>query len=83
MFDEQRDKMLLVPRTVTMLVGNSFKELNLGQLKKHGIEFETEYRKNTASGINYYVRGIFGYNENRILFKDDPAFCLRLPEKPE
>ncbi len=75
LFDEQRDKMLLVPRTVTMLVGNSFKELNLGKLKKHGIEFETEYRKNTASGINYFVRGIFGYNENRILFKDDLPFA--------
>ena len=30
LFDEQRDQMLLVPRSVTMLIGNSFKELNLG-----------------------------------------------------
>jgi hypothetical protein len=34
LFDEHREKMLLAPRSVTMLVGNSFKELNLGQLKR-------------------------------------------------
>lgn len=75
-FDERRKKMLLNPQSVTMLVGNSFKELNLGRLKKHGIELEAEYRKNTASGFNYFVKGIFGFNENRILFKDDLPYAF-------
>ena len=74
-FDEFRDKMLLNPRSVTMLVGNSFKDLNLGQLKKHGIEIEVEYNKTTASKLNYFVKGIFGFNENRIIFKDDPKYA--------
>jgi len=75
LFDEFRDKMLLTPRSVTMLVGNSFKDLNLGQLKKHGIELEVEYNKTTASKLNYFVKGIFGFNENRIIFKDDPKYA--------
>lgn len=75
LFDEFRDKMLLTPRSVTMLVGNSFKDLNLGSLKKHGIEIEVEYNKTTASKFNYFFKGIFGYNENRILFKDDPKYA--------
>lgn len=76
LFDEQREKMLLVPRTVTMLVGNSFKELNLGRLKKHGIEIEAQYRKTLGSGLNYFVKGVFGFNENRVLFKDDLPYAF-------
>ncbi|MCE6992798.1 SusC/RagA family TonB-linked outer membrane protein [Dyadobacter sp. CY323] len=75
-FDEHREKMLLVPRSVTMLVGNSFKELNLGRLKKHGIELEAEYRKTIPSGLGFFVKGIFGFNENRILFKDDLPYAF-------
>jgi len=76
LFDEYREKMLLVPQSVTMLVGNSFKELNLGRLKKHGIEFEADYRKSFASGLTYFVKGVFGFNENRILFKDDLPYAF-------
>ena len=77
LFDEYRDKMLLTPRSVTMLVGSSFKDLNMGKLKKHGIEIEVEFNKTTATDLNYWVKGIFGYNENRIIYKDD------LPYAPE
>lgn len=73
-FDEKRDKMLLSPRSVTMMVGNSFKDLNLGKLKKQGFELEVEFNKTTPIELNYWVKGIFGYNENRIIFKDDPPY---------
>ncbi len=75
LFDEYRDKMLLEPRTVTMMVGNSFKDLNLGKMKKHGIEVEAEFKKTTSSGLTYNVKGIFGFNENRIIYKDDPVYA--------
>jgi len=75
LFDEQRDKMLLTPRSVTMMVGNSFKDLNLGKLKKHGLELEVEYNHTTPTKLNYWAKGIFGYNENRIIFKDDPPYA--------
>jgi TonB-linked SusC/RagA family outer membrane protein len=74
-FDELRDKMLLTPRSVTMLVGNSFKDLNLGSMKKHGFEVELEFNKTTSAQLNYYVKGIFGFNENRVIFKDDPVYA--------
>jgi len=77
LFDEYREKMLLKPRSVTFLVGNSFKDLNLGKLKKHGIEVEAEFNKTTANNFNYFVRAIVGFNENRVVFKDD------LPYTPE
>lgn len=72
LFDEFRDKMLLAPRTVTMLVANSFKDLNLGSMKKHGFEVEIEFNKTTSTNLNYFVKGIFGFNENRVISKDDP-----------
>lgn len=75
LFDEQRSKMLLEPRSVTMMVGNSFKELNLGKLKKHGIEIETEFKSRIGTEFNYFVKGIIGWSENRILFKDDPIYA--------
>jgi len=76
-FDEFRDNMLLSPRSVTFLVGNSFKDLNKGKMKKHGIEVEAEFNKTTANKLNYFVKGIFGFNENRVIYKDD------LPYAPE
>ncbi len=75
LFDEYRDKMLLSPRGVTMLVGNSFKDLNLGSIKKQGFEVELEFNKTTSSQLNYFVKGLFGFNENRIIFKDDPIYA--------
>jgi len=73
-FDEYRDKMLLEPRSVTMMIGNSFKDLNLGKMEKHGVEVEVEYKKTSTSGLNYNIKGIFGFNENRIIYKDDPVY---------
>jgi TonB-linked SusC/RagA family outer membrane protein len=73
LFDEYRSKMLLAPGNVTMLVGNSFKNLNLGSMKKHGFEVEMEFNKTTKSQLNYYVKAIMGFNENRVIFKDDPV----------
>jgi TonB-linked SusC/RagA family outer membrane protein len=76
-FDEKREKMLLTPRTVTFLVGNGFKSLNLGKIKKHGIEVEAEYNKKVNTNFQYNLRGVFGYNDNRVVFKDD------LPYSPD
>jgi TonB-linked SusC/RagA family outer membrane protein len=74
-FDEYRDKMLLTPKSVTMMIGNSFKELNLGIVKKHGIELEAEFRKSPSTNFEYFVRGIFAWNENRVVFKDDEPYA--------
>lgn len=77
LFDEYRDKMLLTPNSTTMLIGNTFKELNLGKLKKHGVELESEFRKSVSSNFTYFLKGIFGFNENRVIYKNDPPFSPR------
>jgi TonB-linked SusC/RagA family outer membrane protein len=75
LFDEHRDKMLLTPQSVTFMVGNSFKDLNLGSLKKHGMEVEFEFNKTTLRKLNYFVKGNFGFNENRIIDKNDLPYA--------
>jgi TonB-linked SusC/RagA family outer membrane protein len=84
-FDEYRDKMLLTPKSTTMLIGQTFKEINLGSVKKHGIEAELEFRKSPTPNFEYFIRGVFGWNENRVIFKDDPAAYpdhMKLAGKP-
>jgi TonB-linked SusC/RagA family outer membrane protein len=77
LFDENRYKMLIpVSNTVPMWVGNSYKELNKGKIKKHGFELEAEFRDRLSSDLSYYVRGNFGFNENRILYQDDAPYAL-------
>lgn len=75
LYDEFRDKMLLTPNTVTFYVGNSFKELNLGKMKKQGFEVEIDYNNQTANNIDYFFKANFGYNENRILYRDDLPYA--------
>lgn len=75
LFDEYRTKMLTEPQNVTFLVGNSFKDLNLGELKKHGFEVEAELNRTTNNKLNYYVKGMVGFNENRIIFRDDLTYA--------
>lgn len=78
LFDEKRTHMLLSTKSNTMLIGNNgFKQLNKGEMKKHGIEIEAGFNKTTAYGLKYHLKGMVSLNENRILAKDD------LPYAPE
>jgi len=74
LFDELRTHMLLTPR-IPMMVGNTFKDQNLGSMKKHGYDLDAEYRKSLTNDFSFFVKGIFGFNENRILYKDDPKYA--------
>ena len=73
-FDEYRTHMLLTPK-IPMTVGNSFKDQNLGSMKKHGFDLDIEYKKSLNDNFSYYLKGIFGFNENRIEYKDDPKYA--------
>jgi len=75
LFKEHRTNMLLTPQSTSMLLGIQFKELNLGELKKHGIEVELEYKNTFAGNFYYFIKGMVGMNENRIIFKDDPPYA--------
>lgn len=75
LFKEYRTKMLLTPQSTPMLIGIKYKDLNLGELKKHGLEVELEYKDVIGKDFHYHVKGLFGFNENRIIFKDDPPYA--------
>lgn len=72
-FDDQRSKMLVDPEKQLPLIlgGNGYKEVNMGRMKKHGVEVEGRYRGKTPFGLNYSVYGMFGFNENRVIVKND------------
>lgn len=77
LFDEHRSKMLIsVNNNTPIWVGNSSKELNKGEIKKHGIEIEVDYNKRVSSNFRYHIGGNFSFNENRILAYDDAPFSL-------
>jgi len=73
LYDEYRDQMLLSPKSTTFLIGNSIKELNLGKVKKHGIDIDIDFKKKFGKDFDFFAKVIFGFNENRVIFKDDPA----------
>ena len=73
-FWEFRDKMLVAPR-YDFLTANSSKALNLGSLKKQGVELEIEFRHRTKFDLEYNLKGMISYNENRILSKDDLLYA--------
>lgn len=76
LYNEKRTNILLTPR-YNFLVGNSFKALNKGAIKKHGYEVEVGYSDRTSYGLGYNVKAMIGYSENRVLERDD------LPYSPE
>ena len=77
LFDEHRTKMLIsVDNTTPMWVGNSSKELNRGEIKKHGIEIEANYNRRIGKDWTVFVGGNFSFNENRIIAADDAPYAL-------
>ena len=75
LYDEYRTNMLLEPQNETFFLGTSFKDLNRGELKKHGFEVETEFNRTTSYGLNYTARAMLGFSENRIIYRDDLKYA--------
>ena len=77
LFDEHRTKMLIsVDNNTPMWVGNTSKELNKGEIKKHGIEIDLNYSRKLTKDLRISAGGNFSFNENRILYADDAPFAL-------
>ena len=74
LFDEKRTNMLVSPN-VTMLVGTSYKEVNRGSMKKHGIDIELGWADKTASGFGYNLSAMVSLNENRITNYEDAPYA--------
>jgi len=76
LFDEYRYDMLMTPIT-TPLLGVGFKSVNAGAIKKHGIDFDLNWRKSYRSGFFYSAGALLSLNENRIVKYAD------IPYNPE
>jgi TonB-linked SusC/RagA family outer membrane protein len=70
LFDEHRTGILMSRNAISDMFGQSTKALNFGATKKHGYELEIGY-KNNIGKLNYYVKGNFNFNENRVIEQDD------------
>ena len=80
LFDEQRKDMLIAPN-VTMLVGTSYKNVNRGKMKKHGMEIEVGFNRKTKWGLRYELGGMIGLNENRIVNYEDAPYAPEYQKK--
>ena len=74
LFDEKRTNMLVKPN-VTMLVGTSYKEVNRGSMKKHGIDIELGWAEKTPTGFGYNLTAMVSLNENRITNYEDAPYA--------
>ena len=74
LFDEKRTNMLVKPN-VTMLVGTSYKDVNRGSMKKHGIDIELGWADKTPTGFGYNLTAMVSLNENRITTYEDAPYA--------
>jgi TonB-linked SusC/RagA family outer membrane protein len=57
-------------------VGAGFKVANIGETENKGFELELTHNKRINKNLNYYVKGNFTYNRNKILKKADALGLL-------
>ncbi|WP_288738984.1 TonB-dependent receptor [uncultured Coprobacter sp.] len=76
-FAEDRDGILMSRRAVASWFGQDMADMNIGAVKRHGFEFELSYYGTIRKKLNYWIKGNYNYNENRITNQDDP---LLLPD---
>ncbi len=74
LFDEHRSDMLVTPN-VPLLVGTSYKSVNNGEMKKHGLEIEVGFNRTTHYGLRYNLSAMVGLNENRIVNYEDKPYA--------
>ena len=74
LFDEHRKDMLIAPN-VTMLVGTDYKNVNRGEMKKHGMDIELGFNRRTSYGLRYEFGAMIGLNENRIINYEDAPYA--------
>lgn len=68
LFKEYRDHIFVGIPTATYF-GNiaSIPRSNVGEIKKHGMEWEVIYRDRLEFGLGYFVKGTYAFSENRMV----------------
>jgi TonB-linked SusC/RagA family outer membrane protein len=47
---------------------------NIGRTKSHGFEFEIGWNDRIGKDFNYWLKGSYAFNENRIVYRNDPVY---------
>ena len=70
-FDEKRDRILMTRRAVNTIFGQSMREQNLGEVKRHGMEIELSYY-GSKGDWTWFASANYNFNENRYVNWDSP-----------
>ncbi len=75
-FNENRKDIFLDPsNTIPTYYGATatFKDANIGEVKKQGYEISLGYSDVFKNGFSYYVKCTYGFNENRVVVASEPS----------
>ncbi len=70
LFDEKRNNILANISTVPSIVGANLPAYNLGRMENRGFDGEITFNDRIGR-FNYWVKGIFTYARNKILYQDE------------
>ena len=70
-FSEYRDRILMSRRSISAIFGQSMREMNLGEVKRHGMELEMSYNRRIKDGM-WWTSANYNFNENRVVKRDVP-----------
>ncbi len=73
LYDEHRNNILQVRRSVPAWVGVSSISGNSGETKAHGVEVDLGYNHRFSKDFTLQLRGIMAANESRVVSYDEPA----------
>ena len=76
-FNEKRTGILMTRSNSTPAwFGQEATDANIGKTKSHGYEIEAEWRGRKNKAFSYFIKGGFSFQENRVIFRDDPIHRL-------
>ncbi len=70
LFEEQRNNILTNINTVPSIVGADLPAYNMGKMENRGFDGEVTFNDRIGR-VNYWVKGIFTYARNKIIFRDE------------
>lgn len=73
LFLENRKDILMDRESVQQYVGIKPAAGNLGKTQNKGCDIEIGYRDKTSNGLGYWVKGIYSFARNKVVYKDEPA----------
>ena len=71
-FHDIRDKQLITPGSVPLIVGIDLPAVNIGKTQNQGFDGQVSYHGNIGK-FQYNTGLVFSYAKNKILFKDEAA----------